>query len=120
LAPFNPEFKNKLGTSMAAMNRTDEALQLFKALILEDPDYAQAHCNLGYMYLLKGNPEMAEAQYNLALKLDPDYEQAAVNKAGLYIALNQNEKAKKVLSVFLKYHPGNSQMTTLLAKLNTL
>ncbi len=117
LSPFYAEFKNKLGSSLVAMNKTDEAQRIYETIIREDPKFAQAYCNLGYLYLLKGNAFMAELQYDHALALDPDYEQATMNKAGLYLSQKQPDKAKNVLSVFLKYHPENRQVKALLDKL---
>ncbi len=119
LAPYSPEFKNKLGAALMATNRMDEAEKKFEQIIQEDPDYSPAWCNLGYIYFLKGNEESAEKNYNQALALDPDYEQATINKAGLFIHQKKNEKARKILSDFLKYHPDNHSVRQLFEKLKT-
>jgi tetratricopeptide (TPR) repeat protein len=117
LAPLNPEFENKLGAVLVTMNKTDEAQTIYETIIKEDPKFAPAYCNLGYIYLLKGNGFMAELNYNQALALDPDYEQAVINKAGLYVSQKQNEKAKQLLRQFVKYHSKSEQVKILLTKL---
>jgi tetratricopeptide (TPR) repeat protein len=117
LSPFHPEFKNKLGSSLAAMNKMDEAQKVYESILKEDPKFAPAYCNLGYLYFLKGNDFMADLQYSQALSLDPDYEQAIVNRAGLYLSQRKMDKAKKVLLSFLKYHPENKSVKALLNRL---
>jgi len=120
LSPFNMEFKNKLGAALVALNKIDEAKNIYETIIKEDPKIAQANCNLGYIFLLKGNPFMADLYYTKALELDPDYEQAIMNKAGLYASQKQIPKAKSVLSTFLKQHPSSTNVKSLLARLQTL
>lgn len=117
ISPFNLEFKSKLGAALVAMNKPDEAQTIFESILAEDPKFAQAHCNLGYLFLLKGNTFMAEMYYNQALALDPDYEQAIMNKAGLYLSQKKVEKGKQLLQQFIKYHPKSAQVRALLSKL---
>ncbi|MBI2271020.1 MAG: tetratricopeptide repeat protein [Bacteroidetes bacterium] len=117
LAPFSLEFKSKLGTALVAVNKIDEAQAIYESIISENPKFAQAHCNLGYLFLLKGNTFMAEMYYNQALALDPDYEQAIMNKAGLYLSQKQIDKGKRLLQQYIKYHPQSAQVKALLNKL---
>ncbi len=117
LAPLNPEFQNKLAVSLIAMNKLEEAQLIYDNTIKENPNFAQAYCNLGYVWLMKGNSSMAELNYNRALELDPDYEQAIINKAGLYVSQKQMAKAKQILQQYLKYHSKSKQVQDLLSKL---
>ena len=117
LASYNPEFKNKLAASLVALNRMEEAQSIYENIINENPKFAPAHGNLGYLFFLKGNAFMAELEYNQALALDPDYAQAIVNKAGLYFSKKDVGKAKKILLDFLHNHPDNEQVKSLLGAL---
>jgi len=117
LAPFSPDFQNKTGAALMALNRVKEAEHQFRQILSEDPEFSPAYCNLGYIHFLSGNLKLAESEYNRALALDPDYEQAVENKAGLYLAQNDKKKAKQVLTDFLKFHPDNKQIRLLLTRL---
>lgn len=117
LSPYNPEFKNKLGTSLMAQNKVGEALIIFSDIIKENPKFVQALNNLGYANLLSGNIAQAETLYDNALKLDPDYEPLLMNMAGFYIYKKEYKEAKQVLSQVLKKNPGNKQAKQVLEQL---
>ena len=81
---------------------------------MENPGFAPAYTNLGFIYLQAGNDAKAETLYDQALALDPDYEQALLNKAGLYFYRNQATKAKPYLHRALKLNPNNSRVKDML------
>jgi tetratricopeptide (TPR) repeat protein len=118
LAPFNPEFKNKLACSMLGMGNNGGAKKIFEGILLEDPKFAPAYCNLGYIYLLDGDVKKGEELINRSLALDPDYDQALINKAQVYLMHNDMAKAKEELKKVLKKDPGNVKAKDALAKLN--
>lgn len=109
LASYNPDFKNKLAGSLVSLGKTSEAKLIFEAIIKEDPKYAPAYCNLGYVMLLGGDAAKADQLYDKALALDPDYELALLNKAGLYAYLKQYAKAMDYVSRVLKRNPKHEQ-----------
>ena len=63
------------------MGQVDESLaHLHKALEI-DPNFADAHYNLGNTFLQMGRANEAVAEYNRALKINPDDTQALNNMA---------------------------------------
>lgn len=109
LAPYNPDFKNKLASTLVSMGKPAEAKGLFEAIIKEDPKFAPAYCNLGYVMLVSGDAVKAEQLYDKALALDPDYELALLNKAGLYAYQVKYAKALEYVNKVLKKYPDNAQ-----------
>lgn len=107
LTPFYPDFKNKLASTALALNKVDEAKKHWEELVKENPNFAPAFSNLGYIYLTQGNDKKAEELYTRALYLDPDYEQALMNMAGLYLFRNQTMQAKPYLQRAVKVNPNN-------------
>lgn len=117
LAPFNQEFKNKLGASLMAQNKVDDAISIFASILKENPKFVQALNNLGYANLIKGNISEAETLYNRALKLDPDYEPLLLNVAGLNIYKKNYKEARLLLNQILKKNPDNQQAKKVLDQL---
>jgi tetratricopeptide (TPR) repeat protein len=117
LAPYNPEFKNKLGATLIAQNKVSEAIQIFESILKEDPKFVQALNNMGYANLVAGNAMKAEELYNKALKLDPDYEPLLMNVAGLNIYKKDYKKAQEIFKKVLKKNPGNLQAQKILEQL---
>lgn len=109
LAPFNFEFLNKLAGNLGSRNNIAEAKKIYEKIITENPKYAPAWCNLGFIYLQQGNTLKAKEYYNKAISLDPDYEQALINKAGLLIIEKKNSEAVSIAKRILKKNPKNEQ-----------
>lgn len=109
LAPHNPEFGNKLGTSLMAQQKVQEAILIFTEVVKENPKFVIALNNLGYANLITGNTQKAETLYQQALQLDPDYEPLLMNIAGLYIYQQQYRQAITQLNKILKKNPNNTQ-----------
>ncbi len=120
LSEYNPEFRNKLGASLLAMQKVPEAIIVLTALVKESPTFVQAINNLGYANLLSGNALKAEELYNRALKLDPDYESLLMNFAGLKIYQKKYKDAEALLNRILKKNPDNQQATLVLKQLKSL
>ncbi|OFY82478.1 MAG: hypothetical protein A3F72_00185 [Bacteroidetes bacterium RIFCSPLOWO2_12_FULL_35_15] len=120
LASFIPEFKNKLGASLMAQNKVQEAIPIFELIIKEDRNFVPAINNLGYANLISGNAENADKLYKKALLLDPDYEPLLMNVAGLYIFKKDYKAAKIILKTVLKNNPKNEQAKEVLSKIVNL
>jgi Tetratricopeptide repeat/Cytochrome c554 and c-prime len=115
LAPFIPEFRNKLGTALMANQKIEDARQHFEFIIRENPGYSSAFINLGYLRLTAySDVSGADALYDRALSLDPDNEQALINKAGTQVFLNNKPGARKLLKQVLAMNPKNSRARELL------
>ncbi len=115
--PHALDFQNKYGTCLLALNKPGEAEKVFSFIISENPNYQQAHTNIGFIYLRQGNATMAYNHLIKANRLDPDHEQTLINLAVWYHADRQDDKAKKVLLHLLKKHPENEQAKAMLADL---
>ena len=117
LAPFNPEFKNKLGSSLMAQNKVQEAIVIFLSILEDNPKFLQALNNLGYANLLIGKSAESELFYKKALSLDPDYEPLLMNVVGFYIYKKRYLDAKSLLIKLLKKNPANKQAKRILEQL---
>lgn len=120
LASFNPEFKNKLGASLMAQNKVEEAIPIFELILKEDSKFVPAINNLGYANLISGNVENADKLYKKAMLLDPDYEPLLMNVAGFYIFKKDYKEAKVILKIVLKNNPKNTQAKEVLSKIVNL
>jgi tetratricopeptide (TPR) repeat protein len=117
LAPFVPEFTDKLATAYAMVGNNKMAHQYFDATLKENPKYAPAISNLGFLYLSEGNAIRAEEFYNKALALDPDNEDALMNMAGLYNFKGDKKRATEILKKLIKRHPKNKRAQEILKAL---
>ena len=52
--------------------RTDEAIREYQAALRINPDYADAHYNLGVAYAQQGRTDEAMREYQAALRVNPD------------------------------------------------
>jgi tetratricopeptide (TPR) repeat protein/tRNA A-37 threonylcarbamoyl transferase component Bud32 len=78
------EVYNK-GFSLANLGLYEEAIGCFlKALQLNTPNLADAHCNLGITYHLQGNLDAAIVELKEALRLNPNYANAHYGLGATY------------------------------------
>jgi tetratricopeptide (TPR) repeat protein len=61
--------------------------------LARNPHQAEAHFNLGGVYLDQGNIADALAAYDAALAQRPEYADALINKASAYLQLGQTKQA---------------------------
>ena len=114
--PYALDFQNKYGTCLLAAGKAGAAEQVFKFILLENPKYALASSNLGYLYMQR-NPTLAYEYLIRAYALDPDHEQTAINLAVWNHNNNDNAAARKYLERLLKRHPQNEQARAMLLDL---
>lgn len=118
LAPFQLDFQHKYATALSLTGKVKDAKKIYEFILSENPNYAAACCNLGFIYLSEeNNPGKALELYNVALALNPDYEQALINKAGLFIYLQKYDEAKLILKKMLKKNPASRQAKEILNSL---
>lgn len=77
--------------------QTAEAETMFKAIVLELPDLAEAHYNLGYLYEKRGATAEAEAEFRRAFELQPQNAVALVALAAIVERRAGNEEALALL-----------------------
>jgi len=119
LAPFQPDFRNKYASALAAENKTKEAVREFESLISENPRFVPAYSNLGYLNLLAGRPAEALALYKKGYQLDPDNEALLLNLAGYYLFMNNSVKGRYYLNIVLKRDPLNRKAREILKQLGS-
>ncbi|PBQ33336.1 pilus assembly protein TadD [Sphingobacteriaceae bacterium] len=120
LAPYNLDFRNKLGSNLAASNNMNGATEQFEFIMQENPKFVSAYSNLGYIKLTQGFPAEAFRLYTLGKKLDPDNEALLLNLAGYYMFMKDKVSAKKQLEILLKKNPKNQRAAMALQQLNRL
>jgi tetratricopeptide (TPR) repeat protein len=120
LAPFNLEFRNKLGSTLAALNNFKDAKEQFNFVIKENPKHVSALTNLGYVKLSEGVQSEAIKLYEIALKIDPDYEPLLLNLAGYYAFTKNKKEAKRYLENILKKNPKNQKAKMALEQVERL
>lgn len=81
----------------------DQAIRAYYELLQHDPRHAQAHNNLGHLYLRAGNWEMALQHCNKSIELNPYDYYAYANRANYYFRrqeyANAIADAEKALSI---------------------
>jgi len=107
LAPFQLDFRNKLGNALANNNQVQEAKGQFEFIIKENPSYASAYSNLAYLLMLEGKSSQAYELLKTGLKLDPDNESLLLNLASFRLQVNDKAGAKLYLQKVLKINKNN-------------
>jgi tetratricopeptide (TPR) repeat protein len=120
LAPYNLDFRNKLGSALAAVNDLKAAEQEFGLILQENPKHVSASTNLGFIKLKQGKTLDAINLYNRALKYDPDYEPLLLNLAGYYAFMNDKKQSIYYLKRILKKNPGNQKAKSALQQVSTM
>jgi tetratricopeptide (TPR) repeat protein len=114
LAPYNLDFRNKLGSAFASLNDLKAATEQFNFILKENPEFVQAYTNLGYISLMQGAAGEALRLYTAGLGLDPDNEALLLNLAGYYLYAKNKPKAEYYLKRILKKNPGNQKAKMIL------
>jgi tetratricopeptide (TPR) repeat protein len=77
---------------LIAAGHLDEAIQHFHQALQVHPDFAEAHNNLGLVFLMAGQPEKSLPHFSAALRLKPDL---AIAQDNLKRAQRQLEARQK-------------------------
>ncbi len=92
LRPGNPLGHHYLGTTLAQMNRFNEAEKSLRKALGLRPSFKKSREFLAWVLEKKGLREKAIAQYNFLLKLDPGDKTAEKRLERLILAEEKNEK----------------------------
>lgn len=118
LAPFVPDFSNKLGVAYLKLNELETAKEIFITLLKESPSHKEGLNNLGYCYLLDNDLDNAERYFKKTLKLDSDYKLAWLNLANVYSQKESKILLTKCLKEVLRIDPDHENAKQLLKKLS--
>lgn len=92
ISPGNPLGNHYLGTTLAKLNRFNEAEKSLRKALGLRPSFKKSREFLAWVLEKKGLREKAIAQYNFLLKLDPDDKNAEDRLERLILAEEKNEK----------------------------
>ena len=86
-------------------NLYDYAIDEFEKCIDIDPKFKKAHCNLGVIYIIKGNYSTAINVLKQAIDIDENFKEAYYNIGLAYLKLGQYDKAKDAANTALLIDP---------------
>jgi DNA-binding transcriptional MerR regulator len=83
----------------------DEAAAAYRSALTADPDFADAHCNLGAIHHQRDQRDAARACYEEALRCDASHVEANLNLAGILEEENRCEAALSHYKAALRADP---------------
>jgi len=83
----------------------DEAADAYRRALAADPDFADAHCNLGAIHHQRDQRDAARACYEETLRCDASHVEANLNLAGILEEENRCEAALSHYKVALRADP---------------
>jgi tetratricopeptide (TPR) repeat protein len=99
----------------------DQAIEAYKRAVEADPEFADAHCNLGTVYYHQGLRDAAQACFEHAMALDASHVEARFNLANLLEEKNQDQSAlaqyKAVIGVDPSFADAHLNLALLYEKL---
>ena len=97
-----------LGWALDRLGRHDEAEECLRNALKVDPDYDEAHYNLGYNYKKEGKFALAEKHLRRAIEIDPKYA-IAYAELGALLAGQKNRVREAVgyLKSALEHNPND-------------
>jgi len=101
---------------LISQNKIDGALEVLKRLVLVKTKSSDILALLGQTYLLKNDPEQANANFKQALELDPANLMAFFPIYNQYLQSQQEDLAKQILDKGLKAKPYLEQLLTIKAE----
>ena len=80
-----------------------------RIIVLEDPLTAAEHVQLGVAYERKGELDLAQREYERALRKDGTFYRARVNLGNIYLAKKEFGKAREEYLLALELRPGDPE-----------
>ena len=85
--------------------KTDIAQDLYNQVLKIDPNYVDAHNNLGIIFKALGEHQKAKDCFEKAIKINPNYADAHYNLGNIFKELGENEKAKDCYVKAIQINP---------------
>ncbi len=85
--------------------RIPEAIEFYRRSIAAEPNFAEAHYNLGVLLQEQGRLEEAAESYRRAISLKPDFDDASNNLASLYTSQQKLDQAIEILERLIAKRP---------------
>jgi tetratricopeptide (TPR) repeat protein len=83
----------------------EEALRAYRSALQADPEFADAHCNLGTVHYNRGERDRARACYEEALRHDSEHVEANFNLGNLLEEAGQREAALRRYKIATRADP---------------
>jgi len=83
----------------------EEPMRHYREALRINPDYLDAHLNLGQMLLRLGRLQEATNQFAACLKIKPDYDKAHNNLGGALLTMDQPARAADEFRLALRSNP---------------
>lgn len=99
-------------------HKEKEAIIELRNAIQTDPQYAQAHYQLGLLYLKTGEARLAFEEFQRTAALDPNNFDAKIKTAEFYVLAKRYGEAKTTITEVLKLAPDNADALALMANLD--
>ncbi len=115
--PDNPLILHSQAFYLQNNDRIDEAIQLYRDIIMIDKQYVDAYLNAGILYLRQDSIQKALDVFNLMASVEPQNYLAYYYKGVTYKALGNIEKARENLEVCLNLNPDFSKGRALMNEL---
>ena len=87
----------RFGLDQLEQGDTENAINTFRKVLELNPNYALAHSSLGYIYMLRGNSDLARASFERAIDLDVRLA-AAHNGRGMVLAREERMRSEALVS----------------------
>jgi tetratricopeptide (TPR) repeat protein len=106
-----PRALNNLGVVLLDLGRLDEAYDaLVLAIKQQNFRYAEASYNLGKLYAMRDEADLAISEWTRSLTVQPDHIDAAVALARAYAATGKAERGLEVIETTLKRTGANQRL----------
>jgi tetratricopeptide (TPR) repeat protein len=94
-----------LGVKSYENNNLQNAQNYYQRVLEIDPNYAQAHNNLGVIFTTLEKNQKAKDCYEKAIEIDPNYAYAHNNLGRIFKTLGENQKAKDCYEKAIEIDP---------------
>jgi len=98
-------------------NKLDEAIDQLNAALAINPDFAEAHFDLGRIYALKGDTSRAMAEFGVILRSEPQYAIYHFELGRIFESMKALDRAKNEYKRALQLNPNMTVASEALKKL---
>lgn len=117
IAPESVEALHAKADYLRDQNRLSEAIQCYRLIAINDPQYEEAYYNAGLLYMELDSVEQAYRQFDLAIKVDPAHVRAYFFRGYAAEVSGNTSQARSDYEQALRLDPGYEQARERLRRL---